>query len=151
MDYWKYEGRVMLEYGCPVWHSGLTYAHSHSLDRAQRTAMAAITGRWKPSHTKQLQDLGLERLSTRRIRLCKTFAKRTATNSRHMDMLTPVTIARRLGTYREIPEQGHITSLHIHIGQTTQDGESQKMSRTFHNFDSLLRTFVITQGFFYAL
>ena len=48
VDYWKSEGKVMLEYGCPVWHSGLTSAQSHSLDRAQRAAMAAITGRWEP-------------------------------------------------------------------------------------------------------
>ena len=50
VEYWKAEGRVRLEYGCPVWHSGLTSAQSHSLDRAQRAAMAAITGRWEPSH-----------------------------------------------------------------------------------------------------
>ena len=102
VDYWKSEGRVMLEYGCPVWHSGLTSAQSHSLDRAQRAAMAAITGRWEPSHTRQLEELGLERLSSRRTRICQTFAHRTATDSRHMDMFTPVTSARRLGTYREI-------------------------------------------------
>ena len=102
VEYWKSEGRVRLEYGCPVWHSGLTSAQSHSLDRAQRAAMAAITGRWEPSHTSQLEDLGLERLSARRTKMCKTFAQRTATNSRHMDMFTPVTSARRVGTYREI-------------------------------------------------
>ena len=44
VEYWKSEGRVMLEYGCPVWHSGLTVSQSQSLDRAQRVAMAAITG-----------------------------------------------------------------------------------------------------------
>ena len=31
VEYWKSEGRVMLEYGCPVWHSGLTVTQSHSL------------------------------------------------------------------------------------------------------------------------
>ena len=102
VEYWKTEGRVMLEYGCPVWHSGLTSAQSHSLDRAQRAAMAAITGRWEPSHTRQLADLDLERLSARRTRLCQTFAQRTATNSRHMDMFTPVISARRQGKYQEI-------------------------------------------------
>ena len=74
----------------------------HSPDRAQRTAMAAITGRWQPSHTRQMDDLRLERLSARRTRICKTFAERTASNSRHMDMFTPVHSARRQGTYREI-------------------------------------------------
>ena len=68
----------------------------------QWATIAAITGRWEPSHYRQLSELGLERLSARRTRLCKTFAQRTATNSRHMDMFTPVNSTRRLGTYRDI-------------------------------------------------
>ena len=106
VDFWKSEGRVMLEYGCPVWHSGLTVTQSHSLDRAQRVAMAAITGRWEPSHTQQLQDLGLERLAQRRIKLCERFAQRTATNSRHMDLFSPIVSlqrgAKHSKKYREI-------------------------------------------------
>ena len=93
---------AMLGYGCPVWHSGLTTAQSYSLDRAQQVAMAAITGRWEPSHTRQLAELGLERLSARRTRICKTFGQRTATNSRQMDVFTPVTSARSIRTYQEI-------------------------------------------------
>ena len=54
VEYWKSEGRVMLEYACPVWHSSLTEAQSRSLDRAQRVAMAAITGYCERSHTAQL-------------------------------------------------------------------------------------------------
>ena len=106
VQYWKSEGRVMLEYGCPVWHSGLTVSQSHSLDRAQRVAMAAITGRWEQSHTRQLDELGLERLSSRRARLCERFARRTATSSRHMDLFTPVNSLQRRAKhakkYREI-------------------------------------------------
>jgi hypothetical protein len=106
VEYWKSEGRVMLEYGCPVWHSGLTVTQSRSLDRAQRVAMAAITGHWEPSHTRQLEDLGLERLALRRSKLCERFARRTATNSRHMDMFTPMVSLQRKAKhgkkYREI-------------------------------------------------
>ena len=86
--YWKAEGRVHLELACPVWHSGLTSQQSRDLDRAQRVAMAAITGRWEPSHSRQLQVLGLEKLAARRTQLCSTFAKRTATDSRHMDIFS---------------------------------------------------------------
>ena len=106
VEYWKSEGRVMLEYGCPVWHSGLTVTQSRSLDRAQRVAMAAIAGHWEPSHTRQLEDLGLERLALRRSKLCERFARRTATNSRHMDMFTPMVTLQRKAKhgkkYREI-------------------------------------------------
>ena len=86
VEYWKSEGRVMLEYACPVWHSGLTVAQSRSLDRAQRVAMAAITGRWERSHSAQLRELGLERLELRRQQICKRFGERTAKDSRHQDM-----------------------------------------------------------------
>ena len=65
--------------------NGLTLAQSRDLDRAQRVAMAAITGRWEPSHSRQLLKLGLEPLGPRRIKLCRTFAQRTAQNSRHTD------------------------------------------------------------------
>ena len=99
VEYWKSEGRVMLEYGCPVWHSGLTVTQSHSLDRAQRVAMAAITGRWEPSHSQQLLDLGLDPLAPRRIKLCGRFAHRTATNSRHTDMFTPIASLPRKGKH----------------------------------------------------
>ena len=97
VDYWKSEGRVHLEYGCPVWHSSLTIAQSRSLDRAQRVAMAAITGRWEASHTLQLQNLGLERLSTRRVNICKRFVLSTATDSRHQDLFRPLTSNTRRG------------------------------------------------------
>ena len=66
---WKAEGRVHLELACPVWHSGLTVAQAQDLDRAQRVAMAAIAGRWEPSHTRQLAELSLERLGPRRIQI----------------------------------------------------------------------------------
>ena len=99
VEYWKSEGRVHLELACPVWHSGLTEAQSQSLDRAQRVAMAAITGRWEPSHPIQLEQLGLERLKPRREKLCRSFAERTAKNSRHTDMFTPSGTRLRTGKH----------------------------------------------------
>ena len=99
VDYWKSEGRVHLELACPVWHSGLTIAQSQALDRAQRVAMAAITVRWEPSHTSQLEQLGLERLQPRRVRLCRAFAERTARGSRHTNLFTPTGFRERAGTH----------------------------------------------------
>ena len=106
--YWKAElgkGRVHLELACPVWHSGLTNAQSRDLDRAQQVDMAAITGMGEPSHSRQLQDLGLEKLAARRTKLCSTFSKRTADDSRHMDIFTlsgaPVRPGKAARPYRE--------------------------------------------------
>ena len=106
LDFWKSEGRVHLEYACPVWHSSLTVSQARSLDRAQRVAMATITGRWEASHTLQLQQLDLEKLGPRRERICRLFASRTATNSRHQDLFSPLTSVTRRGVsglfYHEI-------------------------------------------------
>ena len=109
-QYWRTEGRVHLEYQAPLWHSSLTLAQSRTLARAQRVAMAAITGRWhpRPSHSDQLTELALEPLDVRRTRLCRRFAERTATRSRHTDMSSleaaGVTVTTRRagrGLYRE--------------------------------------------------
>ena len=88
VEYWKSEGRVHLEMGCPVWHSSLTVAQGRFLDRCQRIAMAAIAGYWAASLTEQLAELGLERLASRRDKLCHRFAVATAYKSRHQDIFT---------------------------------------------------------------
>ena len=102
VTYWKAEGRVHLELACPVGHPGLTVAQSRDLDRAQRVAMAAITGRWEPSHSRQLLELGLEPLRLRRFKLCRTFAQGTAEDSRHMDLFTRTRTRPRQGKQAKI-------------------------------------------------
>jgi hypothetical protein len=86
VQFWMSEGRVHLEMAAPVWHSSLTLAQSRSLSRVQRVAMAALTGSWDRSHSGQLRRLGLEPLPERRAKLCRRFAHRTATKSRHRDL-----------------------------------------------------------------
>ena len=61
---------------------------SRPLARAQQVAMAAITGRWHPSHTSQLEELSLEPLDTHRTCLCQRFAARTATKLGHTDFFS---------------------------------------------------------------
>ena len=103
--YWKAEGRVHLEMACLVWHPGLTQAQSRDLDRAQRVAIAAITGRWEPSHSRQLLESALEPLGTRRVKLCRTFAQRTAENSRHQDLFIKTGTRVRRGKQAKIYEE----------------------------------------------
>ena len=99
VTYWKAEGRVHLELASPVWSSSLTIAQSQDLERAQRMALAAIAGRWEPSHSRQLLELGLERLEPRRLRLGKVWALRTAQDSRHTDLFTPTGARPRPGKH----------------------------------------------------
>ena len=75
-QFWRTEGRVHLEYQAPLWHSSITVAQARDLARAQRVAMAAISGQWHSSHSSQLEELSLQPLDARRTRLCKCFQKR---------------------------------------------------------------------------
>ena len=102
VTYWKSEGRVHLELACPMWSSSLTVAQSQDLDRAQRMAMAAIAGRWEPSHSRQLLELGLERLAPRRQRLCAVWAHATAQDSRHQDLFIPSGARPRPGKHAQL-------------------------------------------------
>ena len=66
--------------------------------------MAAISGRWEPSHTQQLLELGLDRLGDRRDRICKRFSRRSAHNSRHQDLFQPLESVTRRGSQGKFVE-----------------------------------------------
>ena len=88
-SYWKSEGRCHLEFCAPVWSGGITVAQARDLARVQRRAGAAITGSWREDYGAACTRLGIEEdLGARRLKLCKTFAHRTATASRHQDLFT---------------------------------------------------------------
>ena len=89
-SYWVSEGRVHLEAGVPAWAGALTSSQARDLTRVQRRAVAAITGRSTrgEEYLATCTRLGLEDLTTRRTRLALTFARRTATKSRHTDLFT---------------------------------------------------------------
>lgn len=89
VDYWKSEGLVHLEFCAPLWSDGITGQQARALSRVQRRAVAAITGGGREEYVASCRRLGLEAdLHQRRLRLCRTFARRTAENSRHQDLFT---------------------------------------------------------------
>ena len=90
-NYWKAEGRVHLEACAPVWAGGISAGQARRIQRVQRRAVAAITGGSREEYTASCLRLGLEPdLGVRRLRLCRKFAKTTATKSRHQDLFTRV-------------------------------------------------------------
>jgi len=90
-NYWKAEGRVHLEASAPLWAGGITVSQARLIQRVQRRAVAAITGGSREEYAASCLRLGLEPdLSVRRLRLCRKFATRTATKSRHQDLFSRV-------------------------------------------------------------
>ena len=88
-NYWRAEGLVHLEMCAPVWAGGLTQGQEQQLQRVARRAVAAITGPTREDYSATCLRLGLEPdLGVRRLQLCRRFATRTATNSRHQDLFS---------------------------------------------------------------
>ena len=79
------EIRSILELASPVWHSGLTKAQAAEIERVQKIALWIIQGNSKESYENRLEELEIERLSTRRQKLCVKFASK-AVKSRHSEM-----------------------------------------------------------------
>jgi hypothetical protein len=129
--YWKSEGRCHLEYGVPVWNGGITKGQQRDLLRVQRKAVAAITGSGREEYTASCLRLGLEPdLGLRRLRLCRTFARRTAKNSRHKDLFTRLENPRQTRggrkEWREPPcrTRRHLRSARPHLTRIL-NGESK--------------------------
>ena len=87
--YWKAEGRVHLEAASAVWGSGLTVRQAQDLQRVEHRAVAAFTS-WREDPALSCLRLGLQPLAARRLKLAKTFAKRTVEKSRHKDIFTRI-------------------------------------------------------------
>ena len=88
-SYWCSEGLVHLETCAPVWSGSLNKGPERALQTVARRAVAAITGRTREEYTATCHRLGLEPdLAVRRLQLCRRFALRTATRSRHQDLFT---------------------------------------------------------------
>ena len=108
--YWTAEGRIHLEISSALWHEALSVAQSRSLEKVQRLALSTITS-WTLSYQEQLDFLGLEWMDTRRTKLSLSFAKKTASKSRHQDLflkfkirITFVEQGRNTGRLRPGPQ-----------------------------------------------
>ena len=71
---YKYRIRSTLEFGAPVFHSGLTMDQSRELELVQKKALAIILGNNYCNYEAALSQLQLDRLDTRRTKLCHNFA-----------------------------------------------------------------------------
>ena len=72
--------KSLLEQSCTVWHSGLTYQNSNDLERVQKVALRLILNDQFKNYDPALVDLDLEKLSSRREKLCLASAQKCLKN-----------------------------------------------------------------------
>ena len=71
--------RSTLEFGAPIFHSGLSKEQSMKVERVQKKALVIILGSGYQNYETALHDLRLERLDDRRLSLSYIFAVKCTT------------------------------------------------------------------------
>ena len=91
LDFYLKEIRSILEYGVPVWHSGLSRILSNKIERVQKICVSIILCNNTEKHISYIVGctlLGIEPLFLRRTELCIRFIQKTSLEPSHSDMFT---------------------------------------------------------------
>ena len=88
LDFYCKEVRSILEFGVPVWSSGITSRMREQLERVQKVCISIILcdTEWKISYEVGCTILGIEPLTYRRLDLCTKFIQKASSDPRHADM-----------------------------------------------------------------
>ncbi|KAI8507887.1 hypothetical protein Bbelb_141270 [Branchiostoma belcheri] len=82
--------RPVMEYGAPVWHSGLSNSLSNKIEKVQRRALRIILGASFTSYSTACAQLGLPTLYARRHELTTKFAKSLEQSDQYRHLLPPL-------------------------------------------------------------
>ena len=75
--------RSVLEFGVPVWNSGLTKEEISDIERAQKSFLHIALGPEYVDYENALNSAGLDTLQSRRTTLCRRFGSKAAKHERH--------------------------------------------------------------------
>ena len=82
-DIYVKQVRSILEFGVPVWNSGLTQEEMSDIERVQKSFLYIVLGDDFLDYENALSESNLEMLSSRRTKLCKSFALKTSKHIKH--------------------------------------------------------------------
>ena len=97
LDVYCKQIRSILEFAVPVWNHSITGENISQIERIQKTALHIILGERYRSYSNALKQSGLDKLSTRRRKLCLSFARKALKHkkfSQWFKINTKVTITR---------------------------------------------------------
>ena len=75
--------RSILEFGVPVWNSGITKEQSNDIERVQKAFLHIILEKMYTNYETALETIGLETLQQRRLKLCENFVKKAVKDPKH--------------------------------------------------------------------
>ena len=89
MEVYTKQVRSVLELSVPAWQGNLTVAEKTEIERVQKCAAHIILGTEYTSYLNALNELGLETLDERRMKLCLKFALKTERNPKFSSWFIP--------------------------------------------------------------
>ena len=75
--------RSILEFGVPVWNCSLTKAEITDIERVQKTFLHIVLGQEYDNYHNSLEEMQLDSLEDRRVKICERFAKKTLKHPKH--------------------------------------------------------------------
>ena len=88
LDVYIKQIRSVLEFGVPVWNSGLTREEISDIERVQKSFLHIVLGQKYLNYESALLLTYLETLQSRRKALCVKFAKKAAKHGKHNHWFT---------------------------------------------------------------
>ena len=85
LDVYIKQVRSVLELAVPVWEPALTIHEVKQIERIQKCALAIILGDQYNNYDQAREQMGIDRLSDRRIKLCENFAKKAAKSEKYQN------------------------------------------------------------------
>ena len=82
-DIYVKQVRSVLEFGTPVWNSGLTKEECSDIERVQKSFLHIALGNSYSSYSSAMELAKLETLESRRTKLCLSFATKAAKHPKH--------------------------------------------------------------------
>ena len=83
VDIYITQVRSTLEFGVPVWNSGITAEEKMEIERVQKSFLHIVFGEKYRDYTSALDRASLETLESRREKLCLNFAVKTSRHPKH--------------------------------------------------------------------
>ena len=94
-DVYTKEVRSLLELAVPVWHPGLTVKQSRDIERIQKLAFKIILQNQYTNYPQACRLFYTETLESRRVKLCRRFAKRNLKSENPMFMKNSANVNTR--------------------------------------------------------
>ena len=89
-DVYTKQVRSVMELAVPVWQPALTIQEVKQIEQVQKCALAIILGNKYLNYEKATEELNLDTLSERRLKLCQNFAKKAAKSPKFQNWFNEV-------------------------------------------------------------